>query len=47
MVSAELNGQKFHTDVDTGAAFSVISEATRQAVFSNQMLHPSDLVLKT
>ena len=34
-------------EVDTGATFSVISEATRQAVFSNQTLQPSDLVLKT
>ena len=47
MVSVELNGQKLDMEVDTGAAFSVISEATRQAVFSNQMLHPSELVLKT
>ena len=47
MVSVELNGQKLDMEVDTGAAFSVISEATRQAVFSNQTLHPSELVLKT
>ena len=34
-------------EVDTGAAFSVISEVTRQAVFAKETLHPSDLVLKT
>ena len=44
MVSVWLNGQKFEMEVDTGAAFSIISEATRQAVFPNQTLHPSDLV---
>ena len=47
MVSVKLNGQKLDMEVDTGAAFSVISEATRQAVFTNETLHPSDLVLKT
>ena len=47
MVLVWLNGQKLEMEVDTGAAFSIISEATRQAAFSNQMLHPSDLVLKT
>ena len=46
MVSVWLNGQKLEMEVDTGAAFSVISEANRQAVFPNQTLHPSDLVLK-
>ena len=34
-------------EVDTGAAFSVISEATRQNVFPNETLHHSNLVLKT
>lgn len=33
-------------DVDTEAAFSVISKATRQAMFSGETLHPSDLTLK-
>ena len=47
MVSVCLNGQKLQMEVDTSAAFSIISEATRQAVFLNQTLHPSDLVLKT
>jgi len=47
MVTVWLNGQKLEMEVDTGAAFMVISEATRQAVFPNQTLHPSDLVLKT
>ena len=47
MVSVRLNGQKLDMEVDTGAAFSVISEATRRAVFTNETLHLSDLVLKT
>ena len=47
MISVWLNGQKLEMEVATGAAFSVISEATRQAVLPNQALHPSDLVLKT
>ena len=47
MVALWLNGQKLDMEVDTGASFSVISEATRQRMFSNETLHPSDLVLKT
>ena len=47
MVSVKLNGQSLEMEVDTGAAFSVISEVTRQAVFARETLHPSDLVLKT
>ena len=48
MVTVWLNGQKLEMEVDTaGALFFVISETTRQAVFPNQTLHPSDLVLKT
>ena len=34
-------------EVDRGAAFSVISEATKQALFRNKILHSSNLVLKT
>ena len=33
--------------VDTGAALSVISEATRRAMFPDDILHPSNLVLNT
>ena len=47
MASIWLNAKKLQMEVDTGAVFSIISEATRQAVFLNQTLHPSDLVLKT
>ena len=47
MASIWLNAQKLQMEVDTGAVFSIIPEATRQAVFLNQTLHPSDLVLKT
>ena len=47
MVALWLNGQKLDMEVDTGVSFSVISETTRQRIFSNEPLHPSDLVLKT
>ena len=47
IVSLSLNGQKLDMEVDTGAAFSVISEATKQALFRNKTLHSSNLVLKT
>ena len=47
MSSIWLNAKKLQMEVDTGAVFSIISEATRQAVFLNQTLHPSDPVLKT
>ena len=47
VVSVKLNGQKLDMEVDTGAAYSVISEVTRRAAFANETLHPSDLVLKT
>ena len=43
MVSVGLNGPKVEMEVDTGATFSFISEATRQAVFPNQTLQLSDL----
>ena len=46
-VTLWLNGQKLSMKVDTGATFSVISEATRQKVFPNETLHHSDLVLRT
>ena len=36
MVSVILNEQKLDMEVDTGTAFSVISEATRRAVFANE-----------
>ena len=42
-----LNDHKLDMEVDTGAAFSVISETTRQQIFPSETLHPSDLVLKT
>ena len=46
-VTLELNGKKLEMEVDTGATFSVISEATRQAVFPQETLRPSNLILKT
>ena len=47
MVPLWLNDHKLDMEVDTGAAFSVISETTRQQIFPSETLHPSDLVLKT
>ena len=46
-VTLSLNGKDLEMEVDTGAALSVISEATKQAVFPSETLRPSDLVLKT
>ena len=42
-----LNGKKLDMEVDTGAALSIISEATRKFMFADETLHPSSLVLKT
>jgi len=42
-----LNGKKLDMEVDTDAALSVISESTRQTLFADETLHPSNLVLKT
>ena len=47
IVSLSVNGQKLDMEIDMGASFSVISEATKQASFKNKTLHPSNLVLKT
>ena len=47
IVLLSLNGQKRDMEVDTGAAFSVISETTKQALFRNRTLHSSNVVLKT
>ena len=47
VVQLQLNGKFLDMEVDTGAALSVISEATRRDVFPNDTLHPSNLILKT
>lgn len=47
VVQLQLNGKFLDMEVDTGAALSVISEATRRDVFPNDTLHPSNLTLKT
>lgn len=47
MVTLSLNGKDLEMEVDAGTAFSVISEATRQAIFPSETLCPSDLMLKT
>ena len=47
IVQMQINGRKLNMEVDTGAALSVISEATRLTVFPKDTLHPSNLVLKT
>lgn len=46
-VSLLLNGKKLDMEVNTDAAWSVISESTRQTLFADETLHPSNLVLKT
>ena len=47
IVQMQVNGTNLDMEVDTGAALSVISETTRWAVFPNDTLHPSSLILKT
>ena len=47
MVPLTLNGQVLQMEVDTGAALSLISDATRQALFPREKLHPTKIILKT
>lgn len=47
MVQLLVNGKELDIEVDTGAALSIISEANRAAVFPNDTLHPSNLILTT
>lgn len=47
VVPLTLNGKTLNMEVDTGAALSVISEATRLTHFPKETLHPSNLILKT
>ena len=46
IISLWLNGYRHNMGVDTGATFSVISETTRQQIFSSETLHSSDLSLE-
>ena len=46
-VHVHINGKPLKMEVDTGAALSVISEETRKAVFPEEKLWVSKLVLKT
>ena len=47
IVPLTLNGQQLDMEVDTGAALSIISEATQQRLFPMEMIHPTDVILKT
>ena len=47
MVPLTLNGQELQMEVDTGAALSIISEATCRSLFPREKLHPTQLILKT
>ena len=47
MVPLTLNGQVLQMEVDTGAALSLISDATCQALFPREKLHPTKIILKT
>ena len=46
-VRVQINGKPLKMEVDTGAALSIISEETRKAVFPEEKLRASELVLKT
>ena len=47
MVSLEIENRTLQMELDTGAAFSVISEATCQASFADVKLRKSNILLKT
>ena len=47
MVPLTLNGQELQMEVDTGAALSIISDATRQSLYPREKLHPTQVILKT
>ena len=46
-VQVMVNEQRLTMEVDTGAAVSIISDATRKAKFPRLKLHKSDVILKT
>ncbi len=46
-VEVTANGQQLTMEVDTGAALSIISEATKDSVFPDLSLHRSQVILKT
>ena len=46
-VQVEINSKPLKMEVDTGAALSIILEKTMKAVFPEETLWPSKLVLKT
>ena len=47
MVDLNIEEKKLSMDVDTGVAFSLISDQTRRAMFSNLKLQESKIRLKT
>ena len=42
-----VNGKQFAMEVDTGAAVSIISEATYKSFFTDSKLQKCDVVLRT
>ena len=47
MVTLDVEGKALEMEVDTGAAYSVISNVTYKASFSDIKLRKSDVLLKT
>ena len=45
-VSLIVNGKRLTMELDTGAAVSIISEATRKELFPDEKFHPSNILLK-
>ena len=43
MLELDVEGHKLDMELDTGAAFSIISECTCQDYFSDMPLHKSDI----
>ena len=46
-VQVQINNKQLTMEVDTGAALSIIPEKTRKAVFPDEKLRPSKLILET
>ena len=46
-IQVQINNKQLTMEVDTGAALSIISKKTRKAVFPDEKLRPSKLILIT
>ena len=47
VIALAVNGKDLQMELDTGAAISIISKATKEALFPEVILHQSDVALRT